>query len=579
MPGSTFSNVANFIKLKRFAGWREGLDGFFVFCFYVTLVTDRYDLRFLQNRMFPLRVAYAGKDTLMKHLIADKLNFLMKATATRNNMLSRALAFDASHISRIRNGERGLPSHREFILPAAGFFARAVRTASQKRVLAAQLCPGKPWPESVEAATRLIARWLGEGRQIDHDEWNLYLEQADPNGIPANGTGASAEAYVTNYYPGNEGKRQCVIRFLSDLVAAEEPVTLLLHSEERMEWIYENPDFAKQWGALLVTLLQRGSRIVIVHTINRSFEEMVEAVSKWAPLYAAGAIEPYYTSRLRDTVFQRTLFIAKGKSAIMAHSTGNPGVNRLNILTTDPVAVNALEQEFNDFLAMCQPLMQIFTPSSFLKIIPVLGTFRKAKDPLMQLHITPSLITLPDAVAESLSTRPGCQDFSEYLANHKKWLFLRGKAPAGDIKDIICLPEISTVLEGKVPVPLSVMFGLPPLFYTPEEYLQILTSALQWMKSSKSYQAVVLPPGAIDPVSGRPLSPTYSIVSSPVGVLLFSTQSPSVMFYTREQFLTNSFWEYLNQLTKSAASREESIERLQQYIDKLKSAMETKKDK
>ena len=69
--------------------------------------------------MFPLRVAYAGKDTLMKHLIADKLNFLMKATATRNNMLSRALAFDASHISRIRNGERGLPSHREFILPGA----------------------------------------------------------------------------------------------------------------------------------------------------------------------------------------------------------------------------------------------------------------------------------------------------------------------------------------------------------------------------------------------------------------------------------------------------------------------------
>ncbi|SFE53881.1 hypothetical protein [Succiniclasticum ruminis] len=129
-------------------------------------------------------------------------------------------------------------------------------------------------------------------------------------------------------------------------------------------------------------------------------------------------------------------------------------MNRLNILTTDPVAVNVLEQEFNDFLAMCQPLMQIFTPSSFLKIIPVLGTFRKAKDALMQLHITPSLITLPDAVAESLSTRPGCQDFSEYLANHKKWLFLRGKAPAGDIKDIICLPEISTVLEGKVPVPL-----------------------------------------------------------------------------------------------------------------------------
>ena len=577
MPGSILSKVANFMELKRFVGKKERLDGFFVLCFYVTLITDKYCIRFLRKRMFPLRVTYAGKDTLMKHLIADKLNFLMKATGTKNNMLSRALAFDPSHISRIRNGERGLPSHREFILPAAGFFARAVRTVSQKRALAAQLCPGKPWPESAEDATRLIARWLGESRQINKEELNHYLELTDPDAQSANRNGTSAEGYVTNYYAGNEGKRQCVIRFLKDLVAAEEPVTLLLHSEERMEWIYENPEFAKQWGMLLITLLKRGSRIIIVHTINRSFEEMVEAVSKWAPLYAAGSIEPYYTSRLRDNVFQRTLFIAKGKSAILAHSTGNPGVNRLNILTTDPLAVSALEQEFNDFLAMCRPLMQTFTPANFLQIVPVLGTFRKANGGLMQLHITPSLITLPDAVAESLSARPGCQDFSEFLANHKKWLFMRGKVPAGVITDIICLPELSTVLEGRVPVPLSVLFGLPPLFYTPEEYLQILASALQWMKSSKSYQAVVLPPGTIEPVSGRPMSPTFSIVSSPqAGILLFSTQSPSVLFYTRELFMTSSFWEYLNRLIKDAASREESINRLQQYIDKLKRAMETK---
>lgn len=61
----------------------------------------------------------------MKHIIADKLNFLMKVTGTKNNMLGRVLSFDASHISRIRSGQRGLPSHREFIVPAAGYFARA----------------------------------------------------------------------------------------------------------------------------------------------------------------------------------------------------------------------------------------------------------------------------------------------------------------------------------------------------------------------------------------------------------------------------------------------------------------------
>ena len=300
------------------------------------------------------------------------------------------------------------------------------------------------------------------------------------------------EAYVTNYYPGNEGKRQCVIHFLTDLVMADEPVTLLLHSEERMEWIYENPEFLqKQWGRVAGHAAATWQRIVIVHTINRSFEEMVEAVgSKWAPLYAAGAIEPYYTSRLRDNVFQRTLFIAKGKSAIMAHSTGNPGVNRLNILTNDPVAVNALEQEFNDFLAMCQPLMQIFTPSSFLKIVRVLGTFRKAKDPLCS-YTSPR----PDHPAgRRVAGKPvhpasACRAFSA-----STWPIIRsgcfrvGKGPAGDITDIICSRRLSTVLEGKVPVPLSVMFAAARCFIRRKSILQILTSALQWMKSSKSYQ-------------------------------------------------------------------------------------------
>ena len=512
---------------------------------------------------------------LMKQIIADKLNFLMKATVTKNNMLSRALNFDPSHISRIRNGERGLPSHREFILPAAGFFARAVRTPSQKRVLAARICPGQSWPETMEDATLLIATWLGEGRKISFEELNHYLEQTDPNADTTTVKNDSGKVYTTKYYAGNEGKRQCVLRFLADVAAAEEPVTLLLHSEESMEWLYENPEFARHWGELLVAVLQKGCKIVIVHTINRSFEEMLEAVAKWAPLYAAGTIEPYYTSRLRDSVFQRTLFIARGRSAILAHSTGNPGVNRLNILVSEPLAVNALEQEFEDFLAMCHPLMQIFTPANFFQqIIPVLGLFRKTKGGLMQFHITPSLVTLPEDVAESLSRRPGCKEFSEVLANHRKWLFMRGKVPTGKITDIICLPEISAVMDGLVPVPLCELFGLPPLFYTADEYLRILTSALQWMKTSKSYQAVVLPPGSIDPVNGRTVAPTFAILSSrEAGALLYSTRSPAALFYTREQYMTSSFWEYLNRYVNNAASPEESAERLQQYIDKLKKAI------
>ena len=315
-----------------------------------------------------LGVSAKGKH--MKHIIADKLNFLMKVTGTKNNMLGRALSFDASHISRIRSGQRGLPSHREFIVPAAGYFARAVTTATQRNVLARRICPGRKWPDTAEGATLLIAEWLSEDVQtLDYASLHRFLEENDAMAGEVTADLPAAGA-ATKFYMGNEGKCQCVIRFLTDLAARQEPVTLLLHSEENMAWIYEKPEFARQWGQLLVTLLQQGGRIVIVHTLSRSFEEMLEAVTKWAPLYATGSIEPYYYPKLRDNLFRRTLFIARDIAAITACTTGDPGENRLNMLTRDAAAVKALEQEFHDFLSLCRPLMQIFTSDNFIKLIP-----------------------------------------------------------------------------------------------------------------------------------------------------------------------------------------------------------------
>jgi hypothetical protein len=514
----------------------------------------------------------------MKHIIADKLNFLMKVTGTKNNMLSRALAFDASHISRIRSGQRGLPSHRDFIVPAAAYFARAVRTANEKRILSGRICPGSRWPESLEKATVLIANWLGEDETIDFTSLNLYLDEKTPDKFLTDAEEPAANYNSTWFFQGNEGKRQCVIRFLTELTDMEEPVTLLLNSEENMEWLYEKPEFSKQWAALLVTLLKRGSRIVIVHTINRSFEEMIEAVAKWAPLYAIGHIESYYYPRLRDHVFRRTLFIAQGRLAVAAHSTGDTGVNRLNMLTRDPVAVETLEQEFSDFLNMCRPLMQAFTADNFqVKILPVFSIFRKTQSELLQFHITPSLLTLPEELAENLSRRPGCGNFGDFLTNHNRLLFMRGKVPANKVTDIIVLPDIATVMEGKIALPVSDLAGLPPLFYTPDEYLMHLASALQWMKTSKAYKIVPLTSDAVHPVTGRVVPLTFSIVASlQAGVMLHSNQRPTTFFYTREQIITSSFCEYLNGFIKNAAPPEAAMARLQQYIDKLKRAIEMK---
>jgi len=465
-----------------------------------------------------------------------------------------------------------LPLHRDFIYPAAAFFAQSIQTNEQKDKLAEIICPGNGWPEDLNAAISLIAGWLKQNIAAGSPFGNYADEALQFN--PSENAAASSSEKQTAFYFGNAGKRECVIRFLTELAALNEPVKLLLHSEEDMLWMYENPDFVRKWAILLKTLLQNGSRIVIVHTVRRTLREMLEAVAKWSPLYATGLIESYYCPRLRDNIFKRTLFIGSGKAAILGHTTGEAGKNRLNILLHDKRAVDALEKEFHDFLSLCRPLMKIYNSSNFAKIGNALSRFPAAGSRTIQFHVTPSWLTMPEAVGKSLSLRPGCELFYEYVRNYRDILFLRKDKTESPVTDIFSLPDIDAVVGGSVPVPLADLFGSPALCYTANEFHMHLAAALHRFKTSDDYHIVLLSPDSINPASGT-LSPrAFSVIANETaGVILYRSSVPSTLFFTKEQDMTVSFCEYLERIEKDAASRQVIIETIQQYLDKLEEAI------
>ena len=507
----------------------------------------------------------------MKRIIGDKLNFLMQVTETKNNILGKAISFDPSYISRIRTGARGVPKHRDFIYPAAAFFAEAIQTKEQKDTLAETICPGNSWPEDVNDAISLIAGWLKQ--DIAADSFGNFIDGA-PRFNPTESIVSAIPEKQTGFYFGNGGKRECVIRFLTELTALNEPVKLLLHSEEDMLWMYENRDFVRNWAILLKTILQNGGRIVIVHTVHRTLREMLEAIAKWSPLYATGLIESYYCPRLRDNIFKRTLFIASGKAAILGHTTGEAGKNRLNMLLHDLRAVNALEKEFYDFLSMCRPLMKIYNASNFSQIASFLSRFPAAESRTIQFHVTPSWHSMPEDVAESLSRHPGCDLFYDYMKSYRNLLFMQEGRQANPVTDIFSLPDMAAVKSGSVPVPLADVFGLPALCYTGEEYRQHLTAALHRFKTSDDYDIILLSPDSASPASGSLSLQSFSVVANAVaGVILYRSSAPSTLFCTREQDLTVSFCEFLERLERDAEPREVIIGKLQQYLDELDKAL------
>ena len=305
----------------------------------------------------------------MSRTLSQKLDFLMNLTLTKNSALGRALNFDPSYISRIRSGKRGLPKGQPFLEPASFYFAHVIREDYQKEAAAKELHLATSWPQEEKDAAQLILTWLSGRFQTPQDELRmedvlaaLKLSFAETSAPDARYTPGKGNSIATQVFFGNKGKRDAVITFLEELAQTGKPHTLLLFSDEDMFWLYEDESFLRTWMHLMRHLITTGTRIRIIHTIGRNVGDMWEAVRNWMPLYASGAVEPWYCPRLRDGIFRRTEFIAQDHSAVFGSSVPGQADEPLNMLIRDRDTAEAMQREYEAFLKLCKPLMDIVRP-------------------------------------------------------------------------------------------------------------------------------------------------------------------------------------------------------------------------
>ena len=494
-------------------------------------------------------------------MIAKKLNLLMKVTNTSNSSLGRALAFDASYISRIRTGKRGLPKNQPFISPVAAYFARNIRENYQKRTIADAVCPGRSWPEDRSEAVELLATWLSRGDNFEEniDEQAPSLHDSESILLSSDTDGNSSQPSSIGLYYGNSGKRSAVVKFLPKLCDLDTPQSLLLYSDESFEWLYEKPDFAKQWAALLFQFISKGGSIKIIHTISRDSGDMLEAVQKWVPLYITGAIKPYFYPKLRDGVYKRTLFIAQGHSALISNSVGTNTKNALNMLIYDYGAVQALEQEFHNYFSLCKPLMQIYNLQNANMVWQILTDFEEGQSNLIAVHSVPSYYTLPREVVESMASRA---KNSWIISRHKNAvtryqnLLNHGYA----VTEILQLPTVEMVNSGSIHVPMCDLFGSPNLCYTVVEYRQHILNVIKLLKEYENYNVIL---------SDQTMKNIVLLVKEDMGAIVSRVEPPTTVFSISEQRLSSALWEYFYRRVEGNQLKQKMIAALENYVTLL----------
>jgi len=468
-------------------------------------------------------------------MFPEKLDLLMNITKTRNNVLAHAVSLDASHVSRLRRGGRALPKNKGFLAPMSHFFARQLATDAQRiHILEAMGVSG--WPDDEESAARLLYDWLSSDEASDASVSHILRRFALPSGTdPAVLRSVQLPEDRRPYYYGSDGKRQAVLRFLAAVNESSTPQTLLLFSDEEMGWLFEDAVFSKKWASLLIGALLRGNRVRIIHTVSRRLGEMLEAVSKWVPVYMTNMIEPYYYPKPRDGVFQRTLFLAPETAALVSTSVNQDVRGMLHFYVEDPAVLTALTRDFNNYFALCRPLMRIFNPGSAEAFWNYFYQFEAAEAETIVLRPGLSVMTMPDSVVESMAARA---KGSLLPVLHKSGQAALRKIAAGHrFTELVTLPTEEELAGGQILLPLSGPMHAPALRYTRAEYRLHLRNILSLMERHENYRALIWP-GDI---------PNLMLYGKEgIGMLMGQTAAPWTFFAFSEPNMTSAFWDHLS---------------------------------
>jgi hypothetical protein len=368
----------------------------------------------------------------------------------------------------------------------------------------------------------------------------------------------------TSIYYGIDGKRKAAICFLSEVLTLSQPITLLLFSDEPTEWMTSDPAFTSKWASLMFEVLSKGNRIRIIHTVSRDLDEMLNAISQWMPLYMTGLIEPYYYPKKRDGIFKRTLFIAPGTAAIISTSVGGMIHEAANFLIRGARAAAAIEQEFNHYFKLCNPLMRIFTAASQNAYTDTLYEFEKERAEAIIKTESLSLLTMPENVVSSIMARFGPSRFDLLAHLQKRIELFEENVKERCFTEIIRLPAPQDVKNGRVAVAFSDILYGGTVYYSASEYIQHLKNIVSLLKVHSNFHVCLT----------KEFDTRYIVYAKEdIGAIVAKTSTPPVILAINEENMTAAFWDFLKSFPEEKAyinpNNRKMIQSLSDYIKRF----------
>ena len=428
----------------------------------------------------------------------ERLDAVMELTGLSNIRLGRSLNTDPSYISRFRSGLRSPKANPKMMDDLCALLLD--RAVEQGKTAALGKLTGMPAEALTdrENAFDWLYRWLFSAESGDSAPFveglvdrigsfsadikkpPLSFEEAADSGI--------LRETATAYY-GVEGLRRAVIRFLGNIAERGER-ELFLYSDQNMDWMVSDPDFRAKWVTLMILCVAGGTRITVIHNVNRDLSEMEKAIESWLPLYPSGMIRAYWCKTRGGGRFSATMFLCPGYACISGCNVcGSEDEKGLYRFDTDPALLRAHEAFYGELLNRSGELAAVHSAES-------VGRLGEADiSSLSVITDTLSLATMPEEVILSALKRAGAGEAEKARVldlKKKRLSVLEFKEKKGFLHEYIPLPDDEDLFAGRVPMDIP---GYA-LTYTPEEYAGHIRSIMAFSERCSRYRFCPLPEAA-----------------------------------------------------------------------------------
>ncbi len=480
--------------------------------------------------------------------LGSHLSTLLLELQVNTSEFAKALNYDTSYISRIRNGKRMPSDPIGFIDKTCDFILNKYTEEEELLNIAAIIGCNKQAINDRHSMLQELHKWFGSELLEEHNSLDGFLKNLDSFDLDDYIKSIKFDELKVPHVPfqlptqkayyGLDEMKQGELDFFKSTVLSKSKAPVFMCSDMPMEDMAEDIEFGKKWMYAIAMTIKKGHRINIIHNINRPFKEMMLGLESWIPIYMTGKVSPYYFKHIDNSVYHHLNYVS-GYSALCGECINGFHPSGRYYLTNNKEELKYWTKYAENLLSKASPLMNIYLKeksASFDRAYQILSHKKGARR-----HILSSLplYTISDDLLIRILDGNGIlvKDRKQIIefVQHERETTIELLANS-NISDE--LPFFSREEFAKTPLtlPLSKIFNEKEIVYTYEEYLEHKELCEEFADTYEYYFASFNRNQAFKNINIEIMKNGY--------VLISKGNHPSIHFVITHPKMVNAFWSF-----------------------------------